>query len=56
MKGHLTKAAKNNEFMGSSTAVMAQIKDCVLTTVNLGDSGYLILRPAGEYAKDPTAL
>jgi hypothetical protein len=42
------ESVKANENVGSSTAVLAKfdaIRDDVIQTTNLGDSGYMILRP-----------
>ena len=39
------QAVTDNDYVGSSTAVAAKIDGCTLKTVNLGDSGYLVVRP-----------
>ena len=46
------ESVRANENIGSSTAVMASfdiVRDDIIKTVNLGDSGYLILRPDPKY-------
>lgn len=42
------ESVKANQNIGSSTAVLAkfdQVREDVIKTTNLGDSGYMILRP-----------
>ena len=41
----LVEATRDNSNIGSSTAVMATLNGHKMCTANLGDSGYLILRP-----------
>ena len=48
LKTILIESVKQNKNIGSSTVVMAkfdQIRENIIKTTNLGDSGYLILRP-----------
>ena len=48
LKSILMESVKANPNVGSSTAVLAKfdpIRDDVIKTTNLGDSGYMILRP-----------
>jgi protein phosphatase PTC7 len=48
LKQILIESVKSNKNIGSSTVVMAKfdnIRENILKTTNLGDSGYLILRP-----------
>lgn len=48
LKQNLMESVKSNANIGSSTVVMAKfdtIRDSIMKTTNLGDSGYLILRP-----------
>jgi hypothetical protein len=44
----LKKSVQDNPHIGSSTVVIAKfdnVKDNYIKTLNLGDSGYMILRP-----------
>ena len=47
LKSVLVESVKMNQFTGSSTCVLAKFDSQrdVLKTTNLGDSGYLLLRP-----------
>lgn len=46
LKGVLMESVRQNNFIGSSTAVLATLNDkSQLLTTNLGDSGYMIYRP-----------
>ena len=45
LRNLLTESVRINPNIGSSTAVLATLKNNTLMTLNLGDSGYLILRP-----------
>ena len=51
LKQILVDAVSINPHTGSSTCVLAKFdtsRDNYLKTTNLGDSGYLLLRPTGE--------
>ena len=45
LKDLLDKSSKMTKAIGSSTCVMVELKNEELKTCNLGDSGYLLLRP-----------
>lgn len=48
----MKKSVRDNPHIGSSTVVMAKfdsLKDNYIKTLNLGDSGYMILRPNKKF-------
>lgn len=58
-KQMLVEAVNFNVHTGSATAVLATLREDkpLLTTCNLGDSGYLVMRPeAGNHATDKRHL
>ena len=42
----LDKSVRMTKAKGSTTCVMAKLEDSCMSTCNLGDSGYLLLRPS----------
>ena len=56
MKSMLVSAVSENRNTGSSTVVMASLDKNMLFTTNLGDSGYLILRPDYKAARKLTTV